>query len=81
MSIDARKYNEVFNKLKELAGERGGFVLFLNYIGDGHEDMKFETHGSITTVTGLLHIGSQAIGERIEEKVAGILTPAPRQPD
>lgn len=82
MPIDKQKFNTIYNQLKELVGDRGAFAIMVVKQTEGaSEDMKFETYGPVTTVSGMLGIGGQYLGEAIQSKLDGLLKPTPRQPD
>jgi hypothetical protein len=82
MPIDKVKFNAIYNQLKELVGDRGAFAIMVTRQGDGlSEDMKFETHGPLTTLNGMLAIGTQYLSEAMQQRLDGLMKPGPRQPD
>ena len=80
--IDSQKFNAIYNQLKELVGDRGAFVLLLAKPTDGAgEDMKFHTCGPITSIIGLLNVGTPYLNETLMKNLESRLGIEPRQPD
>lgn len=58
--MDMQAFNETFNRLKEIVGEHGAFVLFSTCPNpDGTESLQLRTCGKRTHVEGLFNIGSR----------------------
>lgn len=82
MGIDKQKFNTIYNQLKEMVGENGAFSIMVVTPTQGTgEDMKFETYGAITKLSGMLGIGNLYLQEAMQAKLDALLKPAPRQPD
>lgn len=84
MGLDRQKLNTIYNQLKELVGDRGAFAIFVTTpvkdSGSG-EDIRIETFGPITTLNGLLGLGTQYLGEALEERMDKIIKPIGPEPD
>lgn len=82
LGIDKQKFNVIYNQLKELVGDRGAFAIMVTKSTEGcGEDMKFETFGPVTTLSGMLSIGAQYLSEAINQRLDGLIKPGAHQPD
>lgn len=58
--MDMQAFNETFNRLKEIVGAHGSFVIFSTSPNpDGTESLQLRTFGQRTHVEGLFNIGSR----------------------
>lgn len=79
--IDRQRLNFAHNDLKNLAGERGAFILFIaTGEGEGH-DVQMRFVGPDLKVLGLLESCGRFVRERMNKQFDERITKLPTEPD
>lgn len=82
MAVDPQKLNTIYNRLKELVGNQGAFVLYVNQPeGDLGEDTQIRTSGPPTRVLGLLSFCNAFAEDTLMKRLQALLEQKLKEPD
>ena len=79
--MDRVLFNEAYNRLKQVIGKNGAFILFIDTGGLDENAVAFHTMGTMTRVQGLLMLGTQHTDGIIKERAKQLFQKLPPEPD
>jgi hypothetical protein len=82
MPINRVQLNAIHNALKDLSGDRGGFILFLmSDDGTPAQDVQVRMYGPHIRLAGLLEVGNAVMHKHFADWVTGEIRKLPTEPD
>ena len=80
--IDPQKLNTVFNQLKELVGDQGAFILYVNKgFSAASEDSQIRTYGPPMRLMGLLSVCTGWTQDALMQNLNELVKVRPPEPD